>query len=113
MLYIPEDDPDTPEDEEETALEIVDAIEWDGPVVESPVFEIDPDSLKSGQDGALSSQDVDNIYAWITGEKESILDEQDHPIYDYLSPGGINAINNYWNEMVSYENDMQSHGYNP
>jgi hypothetical protein len=51
VLFIPEDDPDTPENEEETGLEIVDTIEWDGMNDESPVEEIDPDSLKPGEDG--------------------------------------------------------------
>ncbi|NBB79542.1 MAG: hypothetical protein GVY36_08875 [Verrucomicrobia bacterium] len=51
VLFIPEDDLNTAENEEETELEIVDTIEWNGELEESRVFEIDPDSLKYGEDG--------------------------------------------------------------
>jgi hypothetical protein len=68
--------------------------------------------VAGGRTGTLSSQDIDNIRAWIEGEKESILDQQDHPTYNYLSPGGVDSINDYWNDMISYENDVENHGYN-
>ncbi|MBT64986.1 MAG: hypothetical protein CML13_17440, partial [Puniceicoccaceae bacterium] len=58
VLFIPEDDPDTVENEEETGIEIVDIIEWDGVGDESPVEEIDPDSLKPGEDGRYELVDM-------------------------------------------------------
>jgi len=58
VIFIPEDDPDTAENEEETGIEIVDTIEWDGVGDESPVEEIDPDSLKSGEDGRYEIVDM-------------------------------------------------------
>ena len=51
LLYIPEDDPETEEVDESEQVEFVKTIRWDGHGAESPVFEINPDSLKSGADG--------------------------------------------------------------
>ena len=54
VLFTPEDDPDTTETDESTEVEIVgEPIQWDGSGDESPVFELDPDTLKSGEDGTF------------------------------------------------------------
>ena len=54
VLFTPEDDPDTTETDESTEVEIVgEPIQWDGSGDESPVFELDPDILKSGEDGTF------------------------------------------------------------
>jgi len=58
MLFIPENDPDTAEKEDQTGMEIVDTIEWDGSGDDSPVEEIDPDSLKPGEDGRYELVDM-------------------------------------------------------
>lgn len=50
ILFIPEDDPDTSEDESIIGMELVgDPIVWDGQA--TTVFEIDPETLKPGEDG--------------------------------------------------------------
>ena len=59
MLWAPEDDPETQDVDESEAVEIVDTIEWSGNAAESQVFELDPNSLKSGQDGRFSLLKVD------------------------------------------------------
>ena len=54
VLFTPEDDPDTTETNESTEVEIVgEPIQWNGSGDESPVFELDPDILKSGEDGTF------------------------------------------------------------
>jgi len=60
VLFTPEDDPDTTETNESTEVEIVgEPIQWNGSGDESPVFELDPDTLKSGEDGTFSLLKVD------------------------------------------------------
>jgi len=54
VLWTPEDDPETQDVDESEAVEIVGTIEWSGNAAESQVYEIEPNSLKSGQDGNYS-----------------------------------------------------------
>ena len=70
VLFTPEDDPDTTETDESTEVEIVgEPIQWNGSGDESPVFELDPDTLKSGEDGTFSLLKVDlDIIHPATGE---------------------------------------------
>lgn len=74
VLWTPEDDPETQDVDESEAVEIVDTIEWSGNAAESQVFEIEPNSLKSGQDGdySLIRLDLDIIHpaTGILGELE-------------------------------------------
>jgi len=52
ILFTPEDDPDTSEVDESQRIEIVgNPIEWAGDTEEAQVFEIDPVSLKPGEEG--------------------------------------------------------------
>lgn len=51
LIFEPEDDPDTEENESETAVEVVKVVEWDGEGENSSDFEIDPESEKTGEDG--------------------------------------------------------------
>jgi hypothetical protein len=52
ILYRPEDDPDTEDVDESLLAEVIgDPIVWDGQAAESPVFEIDPETLKPDVDG--------------------------------------------------------------
>jgi len=74
VLFIPEDDPGTAENEEETELEIVDTIEWDGVGDESPVFEIDPDSLKYGEDGRYRLLQAGMVPDW---DRDGTIDQFD------------------------------------
>ena len=74
VLFIPEDDPDTAEKEDQTGIEIVDTIEWDGVADESPVFEIDPDSLKSGEDGRYRLLQVGIVPDW---DRDGTIDQFD------------------------------------
>ena len=74
VLFIPEDDPDTAEKEDQTGIEIVDTIEWDGVGYESPVFEIDPDSLKSGEDGRYRLLQVGIVPDW---DRDGTIDQFD------------------------------------
>jgi len=67
--------------------------------------------VDGGRTEVLSNQDVINIFAWIEGEKEAILDQQAHPTYGYLHPGETVDIVTYWNDHVGYKNDMIAHGY--
>ncbi len=55
IVFQPEDDPETPEDESQENAEVVgDSIEWDGIGAESETFSFDPDTLKSGlEDGVF------------------------------------------------------------
>ena len=53
LIFTPEDDPDTAEDESE-AVEVVKTIEWNGQSAESTLYTIDPDTEKSGVDGNYS-----------------------------------------------------------
>lgn len=75
MLFIPEDDPDTAEKEDQTGIEIVDTIEWDGVGDESPVEEIDPDNLKPGEDGHYRLLQVGMIPDWTRDGSIDSLDE--------------------------------------
>jgi len=67
--------------------------------------------VDGGRTSTLSDEKVVNIFAWIEGEKESILDQQAHPTYDYMHPGETGDVLTYWNDMVAADNDMTSHGY--
>ena len=52
ILFTPEDDPNTSEVDESQQIEIVgDPIEWAGDTEESPLSEIDPNSLKPDEEG--------------------------------------------------------------
>ena len=62
VIFIPEDDPETEEVDESEQVEFVKTIRWDGHGAESPVFEINPDSLKSGADGRYQLLKVDLGY---------------------------------------------------
>jgi hypothetical protein len=92
VLFIPENDPDTPENESTTSVEIVDTIEWDGVGDESPVFEIDPDSLKSGEDGRYSLLKVEIEEVWSNQfdgiEVNKLPGESGHQQRSYLKDGG-------------------------
>ena len=59
ILFTPEDDSDTPENESQQIEIIGDPIEWPGDTDESPLFEIEPDSLKPGEDGSYRLLKVD------------------------------------------------------
>ena len=94
VLFTPEDDPDTTETDESTEVEIVgEPIQWDGSGDESPVFELDPDILKSGEDGTfrLLKVDVevvdrdDPTMKWGDEEQHSIS----QPIYAGESTGDM------------------------
>jgi alpha-tubulin suppressor-like RCC1 family protein len=55
LLYQPEDDPKTQDDESVINAEVIgDPIKWDGQAAESSVFTIDPDEKKPGTDGKYS-----------------------------------------------------------
>lgn len=53
LLFTPEDDPNTTENESAN-LEILRTIEWPGTAAESPLFVIDPETEKPGNDGVYS-----------------------------------------------------------
>ena len=60
ILFTPEDDPNTSEVDESQQIEIVgDPIEWAGDTEESPLSEIDPNSLKPDEDGDFRLIQVD------------------------------------------------------
>ncbi len=54
LVFTPEDDPETDEDESKTQAEIIKPFKWDGLNDESKGFEIDPDSERNGKDGRYS-----------------------------------------------------------
>ena len=79
VLFTPEDDPDTTETDESTEVEIVgEPIQWNGSGDESPVFELDPDILKSGEDGTfrLLKVDLDIIHP-ASGELSEAKEDAD------------------------------------
>ena len=76
VIFIPEDDPETEEVDESEQVEFVKTIRWDGHGAESPVFEINPDSLKSSADGQYQLLKVDlDIVHPATGELDEVRED--------------------------------------
>lgn len=59
VIFKPEDNPDTEENESVENAEIVEAITWDGQTSPSSVHTIDPDTKKPGVDGSYSLVAID------------------------------------------------------
>jgi hypothetical protein len=59
VLFQPEDDPDTEEDESVTNAQIVETVTWDGQASPSQMHAIDPDTKKPGVDGTYSLVPID------------------------------------------------------
>ena len=84
ILFTPEDDPDTPEDESQQIEIIGDPIEWPGDTDESPLFEIDPDSLKPGEDGSYRLLKVD--LEWETLDGKTADEDPDDQLENFIVP---------------------------
>jgi hypothetical protein len=52
LLFQPEDDPQTQENESTENAEVIESVTWNGQAGESQVFTVDPDQRKSGVDGS-------------------------------------------------------------
>ena len=93
VVFTPEDDPDTTEDESEEK-EVVKTIEWDGQSAESTLYILDPDTEKPNMDGKYSLFPAEFIADW---NRDGKIDSTDRGKVTNAKP---------WRWWINDDNDL-------